>query len=188
MCEGVHRIRPQLLLLPARHRLRIGDHQLRADHLAHATLGAGRQAVDPGHLGPREGGGYRRDPGAADRGDRLRRVDDATAAESDDLRRADTAEQSGGQLGHLTGGDGVHRRGSCLQLGGGDQGTGRGQQLERPETLLPQKLRGLPNSVPAKDDNPSGVAPDEVAVHPALATRGLITGRNCGSTSARRCS
>jgi hypothetical protein len=51
-----------------------------------------------------------------------------------------------------------------------------------------EELRRLPDAIVAEDDDPAGVSPDEVSVHPVPATRGLTTWRRFGSTSARRCS
>ena len=81
--------------------------------------------------------------------------------------------------------DGI-RRGGQLRRGG--QSARRRQQLKPGETMLSEKLGRLGGTAVAKDDRAARVTPDEVAVHSAAITRGLMTGRSLGSTSARRCS
>ena len=127
--------------------------------------------------------------GPADRGDRLRGVDDTAAAEGDDLRRLHAVEQGGGGLRNLARRDRVD--GACAAASSsGALGRARGvrQQLELGEAVLEQELRRLGDAVLAQHDDAAGVAPDEASVHPVWAERGLTTGRRFGSTSSRRCS
>ena len=81
--------------------------------------------------------------------------------------------------------DGGRGLASCRRAGQVPRGR---EQLEGLEAVLGEQLRRVLDAAGAEDDRAAGVPPDEVAVHPAEAVRGLTTGRRFGSTSARRCS
>ena len=189
--EGVHRAGPQLRLGLAGHRVGIGDHQRRPDQATRPlSAPAGRRWM-PGHLRPRHRGRDRGDAGAADRGDRLRGIDrrGRPRRRRGDAPDADT-EQRGGGLGNTARGhlvDGARPRRPAPA------------RPPAPAAVLSSSNRAKPCSrrscgawatPPARKTTVAPrVAPDEVAVHSrGGASRGFLTGRRFGSTSARRCS
>ena len=147
--ERVHRAPAQLRFGLAGHRLGIRDHQLRANQALGPLLGAGRESMDAGHLGPREGGRDRRHRLALHRGDRLRGVDHPPAAEGDQGRRGSLAEERRGGLGHAARRHFVDGRGRRRQPIGLGQGPRGGEQIEFLEPVLGEGARrALQRSLP----------------------------------------
>ena len=105
------------------------------------------------------------------------------------MGRAGGLEQRRRGLRHLAGVDQVGCGGRVPEPGRVEQRPLGAQQVEAPEPVLVEQLRRPLDPVPAEDDDPVGVAPDEVPAHsPEAAARGFTTGRRFGSTRSRRCS
>ncbi len=131
---------------------------------ARSSAPAGRRWI-AGHLGARHRRRDRRHAGAGDRGDRLRGVDHAPAAERDQAGRAARPARApprplpGPPRRRPRGPRGARRRARApppaRALGG--------EQLERVEAVLGEQRRGGAERPVAEDDGAPGVAPEKVA-------------------------
>ena len=197
MRERVHRAGPQLRLGLARHRVRVGHHQRRAHQPPRPLLGPGGQPVDAGHLGAGHRRRDRRDPGAADRGDRLRGVDHAAAAEGDEVSAPRLVEQPRRRPPEPRP---ARPRGRASAAPRASRAPASARSVlssaKRLEAVL---ARGAPTRAaerPARKttvrsasrQTKSASAPRRRFCHVLVATRGLTIGRRFGSTSSRRCS
>ena len=179
VAERVERARGQVGERLRGGEVRVVDHDPRA-HGRRALVGARGAAVDAGHLGARQRRRDRhRDLRAAAGGrQRLRRVDDAAAAERDDPLARHRAQQLAGQFVDVALAEHVHARRALHHARRHRRRALGGQQRV---ALAAERLDRVGDRPAPEADRPLSVPPGEAVRHGTLISRCSQAARN-GST------